>query len=122
MELSFKQLKKRDVINVSDGKCLGRITDLSLSFPLGTLTGITVPGKKTCFLLSFLSRSSIFISEKNILKIGGDVILVDLKCGDTCADNVSLNSPDIPDNKCGKPFPCGLLSPCKNERNDYGDL
>ena len=31
MELSFKELAKRDVINVADGKCLGRIVAAAYS-------------------------------------------------------------------------------------------
>ena len=78
MQLSFRELRKKDVINVSDGRCLGRIIDLTLSFPQGILTGITVPGRKSCGFRLF-DRNDIFIEENKILKIGGDVILVNLK-------------------------------------------
>ncbi len=78
MELSFNELKKRDVINISDGRCLGRLTNLKLKFPQGILTGIYVPGKKRG-LFSCFDKSEIFIEVNKILKIGGDVILVDLR-------------------------------------------
>lgn len=109
MELSFNELKKRDVVNVSDGKCYGKITDLTLSFPKGVMTGITVFGsKKNCFLRLF-DNNKIFIDEKKILRIGSDVILVDLKCGDTCDTGVKVGNKkpppaDIP--------PCPPFSPC----------
>ena len=85
MELSFKELQKRDVINTADGRCLGRITNLKLAFPSGSLTGITVPGRKVNFFLRIFDKSETFIPVSKILKIGGDVILVDLECGDVCA-------------------------------------
>ncbi len=81
MELTYKDLKARDVINVADGRCLGRISNLKLRFPQGVLVGIFVPGRKSCGLRLF-NRNDIFIEESKILKIGGDVILVNLK-GDT---------------------------------------
>ncbi len=78
MELSYNELKKRDVINVPDGRCLGRITDLRLSFPSGALAGIIVPGRKARKIFSFFDRSEIYIDRSRIIKIGGDVILVDI--------------------------------------------
>jgi len=84
MELSFRELQKRDVINVIDGRCLGRIVDIKLCFPKGELLGIVVPGRKVNGLLRFFDRSEIYIEERRIIKIGGDVILVDMKGADDC--------------------------------------
>lgn len=80
MELTFNELKKRDVINIADGKCLGRITDLKLKFPEGKLVGIFVPGRKTRRIFCLFDKSEMYIEEQKIIKIGGDVILVDIKC------------------------------------------
>ena len=96
MELSFNDLKKRDVINVSDGKCYGRITDLTLSFPKGVLTGITVPGSKKNCITRLFDRNRFFIEESKIIRIGNDVILVDLKCGDVCEPHVKVGKPKPP--------------------------
>ncbi len=77
MELSFKELSKREVVNVTDGKCLGHIVDLTLDFPKGIMSGITVPSKKSIFnCLGWYEK--IFIESYKIKKIGKDVILVDL--------------------------------------------
>ena len=102
MELSFRELSKRDVVNVTDGKCLGHIVDLTLAFPKGIMIGISVPTKKTCFTkLGFGDR--IFIESYKIKKIGSDVILVDLNaqphkkenpCDALC--NPCFNQPDNP--------------------------
>jgi len=99
MELTFKELKKRDVINIADGRCLGRITDLKLKFPQGVLTGIFVPGKKNRGLFWFLDKNTIFIDESKIVKIGGDVILVNLRRGDISSP------PDIPSVPEDRPRP-----------------
>ena len=110
MTLSFKELKKREVINIADGKSLGHICDLTLKFPSGTLAGISVPGKKTCGLFKIFDKCEMFIEERKILKIGSDVILVNLKCSDVCADSTSVNvnekvKPCPPPNPCA-PNPC----------------
>ena len=79
MELTYKELQKRDVINITDGKCLGRIIDMKFTFPDGKIIGIFVPGRKVCSLFLAFNRNSLYIPERNINKIGGDVILVNLK-------------------------------------------
>ncbi len=82
MELSFKELKKRDVINVSDGRCLGSIIDLSINFPDGELAGIIVPGRKKKGIFWIFDKTEVYIDVTRIVKIGNDVILVDLRCED----------------------------------------
>ena len=57
MELTFKELQKREVINVNDGQSFGRITDVKLSFPKGIITGIYVPGRRGGFLSRLFDRS-----------------------------------------------------------------
>ncbi|MBO7345449.1 MAG: YlmC/YmxH family sporulation protein [Clostridia bacterium] len=113
MELTYNELKKRDVINIADGKCLGRITNVKLRFPQGVIVGIFVPGRKVrCFRL--FDRTELYIEEKKILKIGGDVILVDLKCSDTCAPNVKVGQP-IEKPRPPAPPPCPSFCPPKQE-------
>ena len=110
MELSFKELQKRDVINTSDGRCLGRITDMKLSFPGGVLTGITVPGRRVNFFLRLFDKSETFIPVSKITRIGGDVILVDLDCGEVCSPSVRGKKPKPP---VPPPSPC---DPCGEKR------
>ncbi|MBR2870593.1 MAG: YlmC/YmxH family sporulation protein [Clostridia bacterium] len=116
MQLSFRELRKKDVINVADGRCLGRIIDLTLKFPQGILTGITVPGRKI-YGFRLFDRTEVFIEESKILKIGGDVILVNLK-----GDN-SVYPPKPPKPGCPPPkkttcedFLCG---DCRIDQSDY---
>ncbi len=126
MELSYSELSKRDVINVADGRCLGRIIDLTLSFPRGVLTGITVPGRRNRGLFSFFDKSRIFIEVNKIIKIGGDVILVDLRCADTCAPNVKVGEKgkriEQPPNHCPPNHYSSNCCPPKPLQNDLETL
>lgn len=148
MELSFKDLKRRDVINVSDGKSLGNITNINLSFPKGVMTGIMVPGKRVNCITRMFSKGSLYIPDNKIIRIGNDVILVDLKCGDYCAESSGVKSqkndsfythsangfapqqpqrPPCPPNPCGPgcspcpPNPCGPeCPPCPPHSSSNG--
>lgn len=110
MDLSFRDLRKRDVINVSDGACLGRIIDIVLDFPKGIMTGIVVPGRRGRGIFGFFNKTDIFIDEKRIIKIGNDVILVELKShqGYTPERNRPKPPPNCPPNPCPPP-----VNPCK---------
>ena len=44
MEISFCDLKKKEVINIADGKRLGRTIDVVFAVPSGRVCGIVVPG------------------------------------------------------------------------------
>ena len=70
MELSFKDLRKRDVINVADGRCLGKVSNLFLEFPRGILTGIAVPERKNKGLFRWFDKSELYIDQSKILKKG----------------------------------------------------
>ena len=75
MEISFTDLKEKEIINVFDGKKLGRIIDVLFDSSTGIVRGIVVPGEKKIFRKS----EDIFVPLDRIRKIGGDVILVSLK-------------------------------------------
>ena len=73
MELSFQDLKQKDVISVSDGKNLGKVCDISVSFPECSWLGITVTG---CKGFKLTNKREEFIPVNLIVKIGEDAILV----------------------------------------------
>lgn len=110
MELSFKDLRKREVINVVDGKSLGYITDIELRFPSGKMSGIVVPGKSVNCFSRFFTKSSLYIPVDKIRKIGNDVILVDLKCGEVCSPSTGIGVKEKPSFREPCPPPC---SPCQ---------
>lgn len=77
-ELSFCELKRKDIVSISDGRKLGRIVDLVFSASSGKVQGIVAPyGKKFLFFRS----QEVYIPYCNIKTIGEDIILVDISMG-----------------------------------------
>lgn len=74
METSFCEIKKKNVINILDGRDLGKVCDITFTYPEGKIKAIIVPGKKN----SFFKTSELIINFCCIEKIGNDVILVRL--------------------------------------------
>ncbi len=77
MEISFCDLRTKEVVNICDGKKLGNIVDIVFNSCTCKITGIVVPGEKNFFCL-FKNNPDIFIPFCKIRKIGKDVILVEL--------------------------------------------
>ncbi len=73
MEVSFSELRAKEVINTQDGRKLGRVCDLALCYPENRWLGIVVPGNR-----GFGKKNELFIELKNVVKIGEDVILVNV--------------------------------------------
>jgi len=99
MELTFSELRQKEVINICDGRRLGRISDLVFMYPKNFITGIVVPGCHKTGI--FRSAPELFISMSCITKIGEDVILVDLKRAN-CQSSGSLYSCGCTDSASSK--------------------
>ncbi|MBE7086506.1 MAG: YlmC/YmxH family sporulation protein [Clostridiales bacterium] len=91
MELSFSQLRAKEVINMQDGRKLGRACDVVLCYPENRWLGIVVPGGRGVW-----KKNDLFIDLRHIIKIGEDVVLVNVgmpkksngsKCGHGCASS-----------------------------------
>ena len=78
METTFLELKCKQVINVVDGKTLGRIIDVVMDIKSCKILGLIVPSPTSGWLSCFRSGKEIFIPFDCICKIGVDVILVEL--------------------------------------------
>lgn len=78
METSFCELREKEVINIGDGRSLGRVSDIVFNYPEGMVFGIVVPGRRGWHLFRF-KCNDMFIDLCNVKKIGDDVILVDLR-------------------------------------------
>lgn len=74
MEISFCDLRQKEVVNVCDGKRLGRVIDMVISLNTCKVLGVVVPGNRKIFN----TREDVFIPWRNIQKIGADVLLVQL--------------------------------------------
>lgn len=128
MILSYKELRKREVVNIADGTSFGKITDLKLEFPQGILKGIVVCDRKNGGLFFWFRKTEIYIEDKNIVRIGGDVILVNIK-GANCVEPKVIDMkksgepssaarcvpscpPPCPPKPCPPPFPPCPPKPC----------
>jgi YlmC/YmxH family sporulation protein len=100
MTINYQELKRKDVLEVSNGKNLGKINDLVIAKGNGKILKIIVPGKKG--ILSSCER--LEIDYNKIVKIGDDAILVD-----TFKHH---------DKECDKP-PCD--NPCSENFNEFSD-
>ena len=72
METSFTALKEKEIINLNNGKKLGRIIDIVFDNQTGKVQGILLPGDKKLFH----KADNIFVPLQNLKKIGDDVILI----------------------------------------------
>ena len=68
--------RNKEVINISDGKRLGFVSDVDINFEKGTVEAIIVPGPSG--LVNFFTGGcdDYVIPWNNIQKIGDDIILV----------------------------------------------
>ncbi len=74
MEISYTELRSKEVVNVNSGVRMGKIIDMIIDSNGKSVLGVVVPGVKKIFRAS----EDIFIPWRNISKIGADVILVSL--------------------------------------------
>ena len=107
METSYRELKCKYVVNVTDGMNLGRTCVFVFSFPEGRVFGIVVPGKRG---IHIFRNNDLFISIKSIVKIGADVVLVDLK---------STRLEGRPNKK--QPYVCESSDSQSYGKRDYGE-
>jgi len=76
IQLSFQELRCKDVVNIVDGKKLGKIIDVVFDIR-GRVEGLVTPGFRRAFF--FKACDDIFVPWCDIKKIGDDVILVELR-------------------------------------------
>lgn len=91
MEITFCELKSKQVVNVIDGKQLGHITDIVINSNNAKICGLIVPGYKSKFGL-FKNTENLFIPYQNICKIGDDVILVEIFSQNVKVKGLSTNA------------------------------
>lgn len=73
----ISDLRARDVVNILDGKKLGHINDIELDLEVGRVVAIILPGRLRGFAI-FAKREEIIIPWGKIVRIGRDVILVEV--------------------------------------------
>ncbi|HQA06517.1 MAG TPA: YlmC/YmxH family sporulation protein [Syntrophomonadaceae bacterium] len=74
--IKISDLRTRDVINILDGKKLGNIIDIDLDLDNGKVLALVLPGRVKGFL--FTKREEVVVPWQKIVRIGRDVILVEV--------------------------------------------
>lgn len=76
--MRISELQAKDVVNVEDGKRLGTIGDMEMDLDSGLIRTIIIPAQGKFF--GMVGGGQDFVVAWNqIVKIGTDVILVDLR-------------------------------------------
>ena len=70
--------RRKEVINITDGKRLGYVQDVCADLESGKITSIIVPGGTNKILNFFSSNNDIVIEWEKIRCIGEDLILVEI--------------------------------------------
>ncbi len=78
--MRISDLQAKDVVNVGDGKRLGTIGDLEIDTDSGLVRALVIPGQGKFFGMVGGGQDYV-IPWHQIVKIGSDVILVDLHSG-----------------------------------------
>ena len=73
--MNLSDLQRKDIVNLSDGKRLGRIIDAEVT-EAGTISYFVILERK--FWRFFKSSNEVTITFSQIKKIGSDVILVEI--------------------------------------------
>ena len=115
MEISYTYLRSKEVVNLVDGKRLGRVCDVVFRYPENVFLGIVVPGNKG---FSF-KKGDVFIDVKCISCIGEDVILVRAEGlrragknkGKACPPPLALGMPAPPFAPSAQPVPAPPFAP-----------
>lgn len=76
--MRISDLQSKDVVSVGDGKRLGSIGDLEIDPDSGLIQSIVIPGQ-TRFFGMVGGGQDYVVPWNQIVKIGADVILVDLR-------------------------------------------
>ena len=72
------ELQEKEVINVCNCKCMGNVSDLELDEKTGCIQALIVPGP--CKFFGMFGHDFEFcIPWKCIVRIGSDIILVEIK-------------------------------------------
>jgi len=93
LEISYNELRQKEIVYVLCGKRMGKLSDLIFSTNSKKVLGIVVPSQHKLFR----QREDIFIPWDNINKIGDDVILVSINV-DSCTAIVKSSGKDT--NQC----------------------
>lgn len=84
MEISYNDLKTKEIINLSDGVKMGHVVDVIFDSENGKVLGFIVPGEKRFFK----KNEDVFIPLEKVRRVGDDVILVRVDTGLTYQNKI----------------------------------
>jgi YlmC/YmxH family sporulation protein len=84
--IKASELQAKDVVNVGDGRKLGSVGDLDIDMDTGMVRAIIIPGPSRFFGM-VASGEDVVVPWHQIVRIGQDVVLVDLR---NSQDNVDF--------------------------------
>jgi YlmC/YmxH family sporulation protein len=73
----ISEFRQREVVDVATGRRLGYICDMEIDSETGKIVSVSVPSGK--LFSSMMKNSDTVILWEKIIKIGKDIILVDLR-------------------------------------------
>lgn len=76
--LKLSNIRDKEVINLVNGQRMGYISDFEIDIVKGSIVGVVIPGEGKVVSL-FTKVNDILIDWNKIIKIGNDIILVNLK-------------------------------------------
>ncbi len=76
-EMKISDLRTMRIVNMADGKILGKISDLVMDVNRGYVKAIIMPGD-TKWPVFWSSERELEVPWENIKKIGQDIIIVDM--------------------------------------------
>lgn len=91
MEVSFCELRSKEVVNIYDGRSLGNVIDIVIDTRCARVIGIVVPKDRNFFNI-FKCNADFFIPFNRICRIGKDIILVELSYCNTSNNARILDS------------------------------
>ena len=74
--MNLSDLQEKEVIDISSGKRIGTIIDITISMT-GNVSKLVLEERKTPRKLFSNNKEDIYLDWKQIIKIGDDIILVD---------------------------------------------
>ena len=77
--LSTDKLKKKEVINIYDGRSIGFVSDIEVNIEKGTIEGIVIPSERGFFAFFGKNEEDMLITWDKVRTVGDDVILVDMQ-------------------------------------------
>lgn len=80
MSVRYADLRRKEVVNVNDGRRLGLMCDMILDPCRGCIEAIVVPGSGGGLLGIFKGSNEIVIPWGKICRFGEDIVLVDIEC------------------------------------------